>query len=60
VRGISDLALSGMIGIDLLKRGGDEMSFLEEDNLRRGHIIRVYSSLQVFLLLMVVNVRKKL
>jgi hypothetical protein len=34
--GIGDLVLSGMIGIDQLKRGGDGMQFLEEDNLHRG------------------------
>jgi ATP-dependent DNA helicase PIF1 len=38
VRQIGDLALSGMIGIDQLKRGGDGMRFLEEDNLCRGQI----------------------
>jgi ATP-dependent DNA helicase PIF1 len=38
VRRIGDLVLSGMIGIDWLKRGGDGMRFLEEDNLRRGQM----------------------
>jgi ATP-dependent DNA helicase PIF1 len=35
VRGICDLVLSGMIGIDRLKRGGDGIQLLKDDNTRR-------------------------
>jgi len=35
VRGIRDLVLSGMLGIDQLKRGGDGIRLLQDDIARR-------------------------